>query len=837
MNAFSNLGSSLLVVSGLTASAAIAETIEVCAEGCDYTSINDAIEAAADGDTIQLAAETYLEGVEIDTLGKSIVLRGAITPGGDPASVLDGANSHRVLICQSGEDSNTVLSNLVIQNGLAQGDPKDPVTVSGSGLLMFQSEPTITNCTFRLNAGAFGGGILFFESGNSRLTNCRFQENVATTSGGAMFTYFSGPTIDACGFIGNTAVFGGSLLNQGPEGKGDLTLRHDGHHEAGLGIARPRKSRSRMGDPGSTPPSLSNCFFRENSAEYGGCLYDLLNNSMVISDCLFTTNTGVVSGGAIFTNQSDTEIENCRFQSNTAQYGGAMYESGSNSTVVESIFSGNSASIQGGAMDIQARDGITSSTGLLGCQFVGNLSALYGGGVNIFDCNPLFVECVFTNNESDLQGGGARVSGSASFDECTFLGNRAQLEGGGVYLQAAGVSNFTGTRFQTNLAAVGGGMHIRDTANPLILDAEFTGNQATDSGGGIALVDGATPGIRFTTFTQNSALNAGAVLSGVDCSPSIVRCRFEGNIATDRGGVMENFASGTPLFFDCLIKGNIAGIDGGAIVNLDGTTVDLQNTLVCGNTGLQIVGGYTDLGGGCVREECLQADLNCDGVVNSIDLGYLLAAFGDDNPRADLDGDGTVNSADLGVMFVLWGDFVDADLYRIDNDDFLSNVGSPGATISWGNAFQTTSPNLFNLGFGIGVRNIGEDGPIGNNLIWQVFGAQGNDPSLGLDLLDSGTHVITTEDWGTNRNLDIIPVNVDLTGYEWFFVVASFIDDIQDGGGAYYSVQTTNILGQSWVVTAANDGDQLPDFQDAFLTSELESPLLQGTWVIRGNVE
>ena len=75
-----------------------AETITVCSDGCDYTSINAAIGAANDGDVIQLAAETYFEGEQIDTLGKAITLRGVLDKTGEPASVLDGAGTHRVLI-------------------------------------------------------------------------------------------------------------------------------------------------------------------------------------------------------------------------------------------------------------------------------------------------------------------------------------------------------------------------------------------------------------------------------------------------------------------------------------------------------------------------------------------------------------------------------------------------------------------------------------------------------------------------------------------------------------------------------------------------------------------
>ena len=117
-----------LAVSSVTASA---ETITVCASGCDYTSINAAINAASDGDVIQLAAETYFEGQVIDTLGKAITLRGVLDKAGEPASVLDGAGAHRVLICESGEGTGTIFERLVIWNGLASGNFPDN---SGGGM-------------------------------------------------------------------------------------------------------------------------------------------------------------------------------------------------------------------------------------------------------------------------------------------------------------------------------------------------------------------------------------------------------------------------------------------------------------------------------------------------------------------------------------------------------------------------------------------------------------------------------------------------------------------------------------------------------------------------------
>jgi hypothetical protein len=52
-------------------------------------------------------------------------------------------------------------------------------------------------------------------------------------------------------------------------------------------------------------------------------------------------------------------------------------------------------------------------------------------------------------------------------------------------------------------------------------------------------------------------------------------------------------------------------------------------------------------------------DLNGDGVVNGVDLGILLFAWGGCNPKspcpADLNGDGVVNGVDLGILLFDWG--------------------------------------------------------------------------------------------------------------------------------------------------------------------------------------
>ena len=48
-------------------------------------------------------------------------------------------------------------------------------------------------------------------------------------------------------------------------------------------------------------------------------------------------------------------------------------------------------------------------------------------------------------------------------------------------------------------------------------------------------------------------------------------------------------------------------------------------------------------------------DLNDNGEVNSADLGFLVACWGQSNHDADLNGDGVVDSSDLGIMLGNWG--------------------------------------------------------------------------------------------------------------------------------------------------------------------------------------
>ena len=268
---------SALLAAGLAGSAT-AETITVCAKGCNYTSINAAIDAASNGDVIQLSAETYFEGEQIDTDGKAITLRGVLDKAGEPASVLDGGGTHRILTCVSGETSATIFENLAIQNGYGQLEEVfgSPYSVGGGMYNTSNSSPTLTDCTFTGNSADYGGGM-WNEFSSPTLADCTFTGNSADEYVGGMYNHNSSPTLTNCTFTDNTADnSGGGMYND------------------------------------FSSPNLTDCTFTGNSADYGGGMYNG-SSSPTLTGCTFTNNSASVHGGAMYNGYSNPTLTNCTF--------------------------------------------------------------------------------------------------------------------------------------------------------------------------------------------------------------------------------------------------------------------------------------------------------------------------------------------------------------------------------------------------------------------------------------------------------------------------------------------------------------------------------------------
>ncbi|MEM8960387.1 MAG: hypothetical protein AAGD38_02815 [Acidobacteriota bacterium] len=224
----------------VAAQIAPAATLDVCATGCSYTSIQAAIDAASAGDVIELERETFDEG-EID-VDKNLTIRsasGMATVDGDLDDYVFFVKSGAVVTfedlkliggtdCRLKNAGQTTLSTVYVMGT----GPNDPSTYGGmlnqvSGTLSLDDYSVvsanastnygggITNfgdlvvalSTVTANEGKNGGGVMNSDGTVSVLTSS-FSFNNATNKGGAWAnTYSSGSFAfhSSASYSGNTA--------------------------------------------------------------------------------------------------------------------------------------------------------------------------------------------------------------------------------------------------------------------------------------------------------------------------------------------------------------------------------------------------------------------------------------------------------------------------------------------------------------------------------------------------------------------------------------------------------------------------------------------------------
>jgi uncharacterized repeat protein (TIGR01451 family) len=123
-------------------------TLTVCASGCDYTRIQDAINAASAGDTIEVHGGTYFEHVNVS---KTLTLRGVDNGSGMP--VVDaGGNGSAIILSADG----CVIEGFVARNS--------GVSYPNAGIEVYSNGNTISSNTA---SGNYYGMFLDSSTGNT----------------------------------------------------------------------------------------------------------------------------------------------------------------------------------------------------------------------------------------------------------------------------------------------------------------------------------------------------------------------------------------------------------------------------------------------------------------------------------------------------------------------------------------------------------------------------------------------------------------------------------------------------------------------------------------------
>ncbi|MFC1572625.1 right-handed parallel beta-helix repeat-containing protein [Candidatus Eisenbacteria bacterium] len=327
----------------------------VCPDGSgDFLTIQEAIDAAVDGDTILLCCDQLFMGDgnrDIDFQGKAITVRSAC---GDPERCVinceaDSLNRHRGFWFHSGEDSTSILEDLQIAGGLAPGEPWSQRF--GSGIFCDSSSPRFTNCIFAYNGvtdpydDTYSGGGLACQYGSSPiLDSCRFEGNMSYLGAGLSCRYDSSPKLTNCTFLGGFAHQGGVLWSEYSSYPTFEGCVFDSNRGFNGGAVYCRYE---------SDPTFINCIFLENFAQsYGGAISGGTETSPIFAYCTFWENfTFGGGGGCSFYANCHPGLMNCTFSGNMAEDrgGGGIYcYAGASPTVQNTILWGDSTRIASG---------------------------------------------------------------------------------------------------------------------------------------------------------------------------------------------------------------------------------------------------------------------------------------------------------------------------------------------------------------------------------------------------------------------------------------------------------------------------------------------------------
>ncbi len=174
----------------------------------DYQTIQAAIDASVDGDTVLVADGTYTgEGNKnLDFNGKELTVQ---SENGPLKTIIDCENDGRGFYFHSGELEDAVVTGFTITNGRVRDQ--------GGGIYIGNSSPTITNCIIINNIATSnsnnsqGGGIYLGNAGSPTIANCVIVRNTSNYLGGGIYFYNARPNIINCTITRNVAVDGGGI--------------------------------------------------------------------------------------------------------------------------------------------------------------------------------------------------------------------------------------------------------------------------------------------------------------------------------------------------------------------------------------------------------------------------------------------------------------------------------------------------------------------------------------------------------------------------------------------------------------------------------------------------
>lgn len=199
-------------------------------------------------------------------------------------------------------------------------------------------------------------------------------------------------------------------------------------------------------------------------------------------------------GGGLHIQSAHPTVRNCVFRGNRAQYGGGVFIQTAHPTLEGCVFEQNTADTAGGGLYNYNLNPAQPAALFIDCVIRGNTAAIHGGGVRNWDASPTFVRCDFQGNHARYYGAGVSNGGAshAVFTDCLIRQNRTDTLFGNWDCHGAGMSNTNTSSpvlvncvFDGNWTVAlppwlsyGGAVHNTGSAAPSFTNCTFARNQA-----------------------------------------------------------------------------------------------------------------------------------------------------------------------------------------------------------------------------------------------------------------------------------------------------------------------------------------------------------------------
>ncbi len=461
----------------------------------NYSTIQDAIDAADGGDTIIVRPGEYKE--KIDFLGKAIAVR---SEQGAALTTINGCQSGSVVKFINGEGPDSVVEGFTISNGTGTGITNK----MGGGILCTGSSPTILaniitgntvssvsiweargggiccnsdsspiisgNTVSGNSANAYGGlsgcggGIFSRDNSSLLVSNNTITGNISSGSGGGIYCIDSSAQAITDNTISDNAANFGSGGGIYCESISSLTITGNtiarnsvsGHYCSGGGICcgaaqifdniitdnTATGSYSRGGGIDFGSATIANNIITGNKATNGGGVHSEGGGSYDFISGNTATGLNCPGWGGIY-GRDTAQLTNNIITGNLAyEHGGGIYcYIFSDLKVTNNIISGNTAGDGGGGIYCYLYSSPVVTNNIITCNSAGYGGGFYCGGE---DCDPAITNTIIWENSA--QTGQEIYVGNLWGKPATLTIGYSDVEGGlsSVYVESGCTLNWDG---------------------------------------------------------------------------------------------------------------------------------------------------------------------------------------------------------------------------------------------------------------------------------------------------------------------------------------------------------------------------------------------------------